>query len=379
MNWPQDLKINPNLIPSDPRFGSGPSLIPLRRFDALKNTGAHLLGTSHRYDHVKNLVAETIAGLRTFFNVPADYDVVLGNGGATFLFDMLGLTLVKQHATHFTCGEFSQKWFISASKIPWIKTVEKSVPMGQGIMPYDVSESDFIATTLNETSTGVQLDGLPNINPEARARGEKLIAVDATSGAGQIPMEMKNCDVFFFSPQKVLASEGGFWVCFMSPQAVERSKKIQKDQGRYIPEIMRFDYAIDNSRKAQTYNTPSIFTIFLLNEQLKEMNKLGFNEVCAQAKRKADLLYGWAENKSYLTPFIQEKKFRSQAVATIDVDDKIPVDPVVNFLAEKKWVYGIEGYRKLGRNQLRISLFHNISYEDLEKLTQLLSFIFESR
>ena len=44
------------LMPSDPRFGAGPSLIPVAHLEALAATKHHLLGTSHRKPAVKNLV-----------------------------------------------------------------------------------------------------------------------------------------------------------------------------------------------------------------------------------------------------------------------------------------------------------------------------------
>jgi phosphoserine aminotransferase len=109
------------------------------------------------------------------------------------------------------------------------------------------------------------------------------------------------------------------------------------------------------------------------------MNTLGYAGVKELAQKKADLLYGWAETKPYLSCFISEKQFRSVAVATIDVDPKVNVDDIIKILEKKKVVYGIDGYRKLGRNQLRISMFHNVSFEDLQKLTKLLSVMIESK
>lgn len=367
----ENLKIPKELIPSDPRFGCGPSLVPMSRVEALLKTGNHLLGTGHRHDTVKNMVGEIIAGLRLYFKVPANYDIVMGNGGATFLFDMIPLTMVDKQAAHFTCGEFSQKWYQASCRIPWIKTEEKSVKMGEGIVPTDVPGADLVAVTLNETSTGVQLDQLPKLS------AEKILAVDATSGAGQVPCDVKQTDIFYFSPQKVFSSEGGLWIAFLSPKAVERSARLSSINTRYIPEIMRFENAIENSRKNQTYNTPALTSLFFLNEQVKELNVLGYEEVCRQAEKKSQIVYSWAEEKSYLSPFIKESRFRSRSVATVDVDERIKLDGILNTLMKEKYVYGIEGYRKLRRNQLRISLFHNIKTEDLKKLTQLLSFIFE--
>jgi len=165
----------------------------------------------------------------------------------------------------------------------------------------------------------------------------------------------------------------------MSPKALARAKKIAADKSRYVPDIMNWTNAISNSEQNQTYNTPALATLFMMNEQIKRMNSLGYEKVKELALKKADLLYGWAESKPYLSAFIKEKEFRSVAVATIDVDSKVNVDDVIKVLEKKKIVYGIDGYRKLGRNQFRISMFHNIAYSDLEKLTSLLSKMIESK
>jgi phosphoserine aminotransferase len=369
----ENLKIPSNLIPSDPRFGSGPSLIPIDFVKKLSETGYELLGTSHRKPAVKNLVKEVQDGLKKYFNLPAGYEVIIGNGGATFLWDMIGLGLVEKQSSHFVCGEFSDKWYKAHKLIPWIKTDLKKVDFGQGINAAEVDGSDMICYTLNETSTGVMMSEFPKMK-----NANTLVACDATSGAGQIYAPMDQIDLFYFSPQKVFASEGGLFVAFMSPKAIERAKKLET-AGRYIPEIMKWSLAIENSIANQTYNTPSITTMYYLNEQIKLMNAIGYKEVCALAQKKANLLYGWAEQKPYLSPYIKEAKYRSHAVATIDVDDAVSVDDLIKKLREQKVAYDVDAYRKLGRNQFRISMFHNITYQNLEKLTQAISYAIENK
>lgn len=367
----ENLQIPSELRPSDPRFGSGPSLIPINFVTRLAETGPHLLGTSHRQAAVKNLAKELQEGLRTYFSVPDDFSIVLGNGGATFLFDMIALGMVEKKITHFTCGEFSNKWFKSSSLVPWIEAKCHGVDFGQGITPEDDPEADVIATTLNETSTGVMIDKFPQVGTG------RLLTVDATSGGGQCPCDVSKTDFYFFSPQKVFASEGGLFVGILSPAARERVLKIGQDKSRYIPEIMNWKYCIENSDKNQTYNTPAISSLFFLNEQVKLMNEWGYEGVIKESRRKADLIYSWAEEKAYLSPFIKEEKYRSIAVATVDVDEKLNVDPLLKKLMSEKLVYGIDAYRKLGRNQLRIALFHNITFDDLERLTKLISYALE--
>ena len=366
----ENIDIPKELVPSDPRFGSGPSLVPVEFLTALEKTGRELLGTSHRKPAVKNLVKEMQEGLAHYFQIPSDYEVVIGNGGATFLFDMIGVGLVEKASVHHTCGEFSEKWFKSHSLIPWIETKQLGVEYGKGNQLANVDGFDMTCLTLNETSTGVQNVAIPE------KKSGVLIGVDATSGGGQIKCDISKTDFFFFSPQKVFASEGGFFVNIMSPEAIDRALKIN-ESNRYIPGIMNWKLAIDNSRKNQTYNTPSISTIFFLNEQVKLMNELGSDKVYQYAEAKAEHVYGWAESKDYLSCFIQEDAHRSRAVATIDVDDKIDTASLLKVLREKKVVYDIDAYRKLGRNQFRISLFHNVKLEDLQKLTNLISYFIE--
>lgn len=368
----ENFKVPKELIPSDPRFGVGPSLIPVEAVEKLAKTGHELLGTSHRKEAVRKVVKEMQDGLRTYFKLPSDYEVVIGNGGATMFWDMIGLGMVEKNPYHFICGEFSDKWFRANKNIPWLNPDAKRVEFGQGLNPVAMAGHDFLACTLNETSTGVMLTDLPNVD------NETILAIDATSGAGQIPIDFKKSDLYYFSPQKVFASEGGFYVAILSPKAIERALRIGKDNSRFIPESLKLSHAIEYSKQNQTYNTPAISTIFFLNEQVKLMNKLGEEKVVSEAKRKAELMYGWAKEKPYLNAFIQEQKFRSLTVATIDIEEKYKVDDLAAVLRSQGVVYDIDAYRKLGRNQYRIGMFHNVSYENLEKLTQVISLAIES-
>lgn len=363
----ENYKVDQELIPSDPRFGVGPSLIPVEFVQRLAETKASLLGTSHRKPAVKNLVKEVQEGLKEFYNLPEGYEVILGNGGATFLFDMIGLGLVRNKSVHYTCGEFSNKWFKSHNAIPWIEAQEVASEYGQGCEPKDHADADMICFTLNETSTGVQTTTTPTVGDDT------LVAVDATSGAGQIALELSNIDLYFFSPQKVFASEGGLFVAIMSPKALKRAEEIAATD-RYIPGIMDWKTAIDNSLKNQTYNTPSISTLFFLNEQVKLMNLQGGEKNAVElAKKKADLIYGWASEESFLEAYVCDEKYRSTSVATINVDDKYEAAALIKVLEGQGVANGIDSYRKLGKNQFRISLFHNVKFEDLQKLTKIIS------
>lgn len=367
----EHLDIPENLYPADPRFGVGPSLIKQSALDALCKEGVNLLGTSHRRPKVRALCKEIQDGIKSYFNLPVGYEVIMGNGGATFLFDMIGLGLVKKSSMHFVSGEFSNKWYQSHKNISWLNVEKREVDFGQGNEPEFIEGHDLICCTLNETSTGVQINSVPNVPSDV------LLAVDATSGAGQIPIDFKKVDLYFFSPQKVFAGEGGFYFAIMSPKAIDRAKQLQNTE-HYRPQVMRWDFAIENSLKNQTYNTPSISSLFLFNEQLQNMLKRGEKNIIKESKAKLDMFKRWIDSKDYLSFFVKEEKFRSLSVITIDVDEKYNVESLCQRLRELKIVEDIEPYRKLGRNQFRIGLFDNISIQDLEKLTQIISYAIEN-
>lgn len=366
----ESFEVPKDLVPSDPRFGVGPSLIPNEFIDALKKTGSHLLGTSHRKPAVKNLVKEIQEGIKKFYSLPDGYEVVIGNGGATFLFDMIGLGLVKNKSHHFVCGEFSKKWYLSHSNIPWVNTTITEVEFGRGINISVNEDCDMICCTQSETSTGVMFNELPVVSDDI------ILAVDATSSAGQLDIEFSKVDLYFFSPQKVMGGEGGLYFAIMSPKALKRAEELY-DRNTYAPIVMSWKHAIDNSLKNQTYNTPSITGLFYVNEQLKILNSIGLEDVRKQATKKLELMQEWVGEKKYLSFFVEEQLYRSETVATINVDDKFSVAELAKRLRELKIVYDIEGYRKLGKNQLRISLFHNVKYEDLKKLTEIISLAIE--
>ena len=360
------------LLPDDPRFGVGPSRIPQKHLQALAETGYDLMGTGHRRQTVKELIKNIQQGLGQYFHLPPSYNVVLGNGGATLLFDAIGLGLVKKTITHFVCGEFSAKWYKSSDAIPWIEAIPIKKNFSEGITPFCPQESDTLAVTLNETSTGVMVDELPTPGVDT------LLCLDATSGAGQIPWDIDKVDVAFFSPQKIFSSDGGLFIAILSPKAMKRVEEIAADSSRYIPPIMSWSIALENAKKHQTYTTPALATLFLLNKQIEKMNRIGSEKIFQESLKKAELIYTWAEEKDYLSCYIKEKLYRSLSVATIDVEPQIDVPKLLKYLAEKKQVYDINSYRKLGRNQFRISLFYNIDYSELEKLTRLLSHLIES-
>jgi phosphoserine aminotransferase len=368
---PNDIRIPTELLPKDGRFGCGPSKVRPEAVQALADVAGSWLGTSHRQAPVKDVVGAVRAGLKDLFSLPDGHEVVLGNGGTTVFWDAATFGLVESQSQHLVFGEFSGKFAEAVAAAPHLKDPQRiSSEPGSHPAAEAVEGVDLYALTHNETSTGV---AMPIERPAGTDDGS-LVAVDATSGAGALRWRPTDADVYYFAPQKVFAGDGGLWIAVCSPAAVERIERISAS-GRWIPASLDLLTALENSRKDQTYNTPALATIFLLDQQLRWFNGNGGLEWAAsRSEQSAATLYGWAEASSYATPFVADPAKRSAVVGTIDLDDAIDAPTVSNVL-RANGVVDTDSYRKLGRNQLRIGMFPAIDPDDVAALTACIDFV----
>ncbi|MFJ2648948.1 phosphoserine transaminase [Streptomyces sp. NPDC087420] len=368
-----DIQIPADIKPADGRFGAGPSKVRTEAVDALAATGTSLLGTSHRQAPVKNLVGAVRDGVRSLFDLPDGYEVILGNGGSTAFWDVATHGLIENKSQHLSFGEFSSK-FAKASKLaPWLAepTVISTDP-GSHPDPRAEEGVDVYALTHNETSTGVSA-------PVRRVEGAdagSLVLVDATSGAGGLPVDITETDVYYFAPQKSFAADGGLWIAVFSPAALERAARVH-GSGRHVPEFFSLPTAIDNSLKNQTYNTPALATLFLLNEQLTWINTQGgLDWAVNRTAASSSALYGWADASKYATPFVVDPAKRSQVIGTIDFADEIDATAISKAL-RANGIVDTEPYRKLGRNQLRVAMFPAVDPADVAALTACVDYVIE--
>ena len=361
------MKIPADLLPRDGRFGSGPSKVRTEALDALAGTGTTLMGTSHRREPVKRVVRSVREGLATLFDLPDGHEVVLGVGGSHAFFDAATFGLVRERAQLCVHGEFTRKLATAVARAPFLADPEllESEPTTHPT-PHATAGVDAYCWAHNETSTGVMA-------PVERVEGAEegaLVLVDATSGAGGLAVDVGQTDAYYFAPQKTFASDGGLWVALMSPAAMERARTVSAE--RYVPAFLDLPTAIDNSVKDQTYNTPALATLFLLDAQLRWMlEQGGLDWAVARSRQSSDHLYAWAEAHPLATPFVPDPADRSAVVVTIDLDERVELARLSALLRENG-IVDLDGYRGLGRNQLRIATFPAIDPDDVRALTACL-------
>ena len=366
------LVIPQDLVPADGRFGCGPSKVPAAALHALAEVGPSLLGTSHRQAPVKQLVERVRSGISTLFDLPEGYEVALGNGGSTMFWDVASLSLIERRSQHLVFGEFSSKFAAATTKAPFLEKPEivESAP-GTHPSPLASSDVDAYCLTHNETSTGVAM-------PVQRLGSQdQLVLVDATSGAGGLPVDISQVDAYYFAPQKCFASEGGLWVAILSPVAVERAMRIEGGQ-RWVPASLSLHLALEASRQNQTINTPAIATLFLLAHQVEWiLEEGGLSWAVERSRRSAQTIYQWAEARPWASPFVPDPSQRSSVVATIDLASSISANAVSAVLRDNG-VVDTDSYRKLGRNQLRLGLFPAIEPHDVAQLTRSIDWVVEA-
>ena len=360
------------LIPGDGRFGCGPSKVRPAQLQAIADSAA-IMGTSHRQAGVKDVVGSVREGLSELFSLPEGHEIVLSLGGATAFWDAASFGLIRNKSAHLTYGEFSGKFATVSKKAPWLDAPE-IIEAEPGTAPspsqLDNADADVVAWAHNETSTGAMVD-------VTRPAGDALVLIDATSGAGGLPVDIAQTDAYYFSPQKCFASDGGLWLAAFSPAAIERVEAIAASD-RYIPAFLDLKTAVDNSRKNQTYNTPAVSTLVMLDNQVKWMNDNGgLDGMVKRTTESSSHLYSWAENRDGANPFVTPASARSLVVGTIDFDESIDAAQIAKIL-RANGILDTEPYRKLGRNQLRIGMFPAIDPEDIKKLTAAIDWILDN-
>jgi phosphoserine aminotransferase len=364
------LAIPAHLRPSDGRFGSGPTKVRPEQLAALAATGTSYLGTSHRQDGVRSVVKRVRDGVANLFGLPDGYEVIIGNGGATQFWDIATFCLISKRSQHLAFGEFSAKFGKAVGQATFLEP-PSIFTADYGDAPTFAPEAgiDAYCWPHNETSTGVMTRV---VRPEGVDAGA-LTLVDATSGAGGLPVDLSQADAYYFAPQKAFASDGGLWLAILSPAAIERVGQLVPS--RWVPASLDLSIAIEQSRLEQTYNTPALATLFLMAEQLDWMNgNGGLRWAVERTADSSSRLYNWAEKSPYAQAFVTDPAKRSLVVGTIRLADNIDASQVVKAL-KLNGIVDVGAYRAAGYNGLRVGMFPAIEPGDVEALTACIDWI----
>ena len=272
-------------------------------------------------------------------------------------------------------GEFSSKFAEACAAAPHLERPDRHQHRRRATTrrPWPTPTVDLYALTHNETSTGVAME----LRRPAETDGA-LVAVDATSGAGGLPWDPAEVDVYYFAPQKCFASDGGLWVAACSPAAVERIERL----AAIGPLASGLARPRDRARRTAASTRPTtrrrVATLFLFDDQLRWMIELGRSRLVRQAQPHVvgpplrlgrGALVGHAVRRP-IRPSARPSSARSTSTTRIDADEG-------RAALRANGIVDTDSYRKLGRNQLRIGMFPAIDPADVEALTACIDHLVE--
>jgi len=348
-------------------FNAGPAGLPLpaleraaRELIDFEGTGMSIMEHSHRgkaYEAVHN---EAIALTRELLDVPADYDVLFLQGGASLQFAQLPMNFLPagKSADYIVTGGWSEKAFQEAGRIgkPRVAaTTEQNkrytrIPK-QAELRLD-PEAAYVHLTSNNTLFGTQWHSFPEV-------GNVPLIADMSSDFMWKKFDVSRFSLVYAGAQKNIGPSGVL-VALVKKSFLATARKD-------IPVILRYEtHAANNS----LYNTPPTFAIYLIRNVLAYTKEIGgLDAVEKNNRRKGDLLYAAIDASPDFFRAPVEKDSRSY----MNVVFRLPTEELEKkFVGEaaKAGMVGLAGHRSTGG--VRASTYNAVSYESVAKLVEFM-------
>jgi phosphoserine aminotransferase len=312
---------------------------------------------SHRSKVFESIYRDTVDGLRSLLNLPANYQLYF-TGSATEIWERIIENLVEENSFHFVNGSFSKRFYEIAQQLGK-QPGKEEVLVGQGFskVPELGTAPELIAITHNTIY-------------EIRKRyPNALIAVDAVSSLPYPDFDYTQLDSVFFSVQKAFGLPAGLGVWMVNEKCIARAEDLLSrgvSIGSYhtIPSLQSF------AAKNQTPETPNVLSIYLLSKVVQDMLRKGIQTIRKETEYKAAILYQELERHPLLNAFVKDKALQSKTVIVADCGEH--TSKVTAHLLTKGLQPG-DGYGSLKKSQLRFANFPTHSKERYELLVDSLA------
>lgn len=348
-------------------FTPGPSQLYFTAEDhARKAFREGIPSLSHRSKTFEEIFIRATTGLRALLDIPENFYIVF-TGSATEIWERTSQNLVAEHSLHYINGAFSKRFYETAlqlGKKPQAITVND----GEGFYaPQHDGQTELIALTHNETSTGVSLP-MDFINGFREKSPQALVAADAVSSLPYPQFDFTKIDSLFFSVQKGFGLPAGLGVWIVNQQCVEKAERLESD-GRVIGTYHSLPSLVRHAKRNQTPETPNVLGIYLLAGVVEDMLRRGIKAIRCETEYKAAILYQALELNRYIKPFVKNQEFRSKTVIVADCG--VYTKPLTAYLLQKGIQPG-EGYGAYRATQIRFANFPAHSKEQVELLVDVL-------
>lgn len=331
---------------------------------------------SHRGKKFEEIFFQTVSNLRALLKIPQTHHLFFLSSG-TEAMERIIENCVEEKSYHFVNGSFSKRFFTTAQELK--KQPEKyEVALGEG---FDFSKEDLripksmelVCLTHNETSTGV-MTPIQQIHALKKLYPEQLFALDVVSSAPYPELDFTLLDCVFFSVQKLFGLFAGLCVLIVSPKAFEKSLRLEK-KGCNIGSYHNFPTLAKFAANNQTPETPPILHMYLLNQIVQDMQKIGLEVLRKETDEKAKLLYSFFDALDEWSPAIRQEPFRSPTVLTIQTNEQTL--SLKKALEVQGLIVG-GGYGPFKDSQIRIANFPAISLEHVKLFLNHMNIILKS-
>ena len=341
-------------------FNAGPCLLPQVVLDNAKaaidnfaGTGVSLLCISHRTKEWEAVMDETRALWKELLHIPEDYEVVFLAGGASMEFLYVAMNFLEKKAAYLDTGVWASKALKEAKGLGEAVAVASSKDRNYCYIPkgYTIpADADYFHITTNNTIYGTEIhEDIDSPVP--------LIA-DMSSDIMSRPVDVSKYTMIYGGAQKNVGPAG---VTF----AIIRKDALGK-VSRYIPTMLDLRVHID---KGSMFNTPPVFSIFVMNETLKWVKSMGGVEAIYELNRKkADTLYAEIDRNPMFVGTADKEDRSLMNVCFVMAPGFEHLQDEFAALAKSRSIIGIKGHRSVGG--FRASIYNACTQEDVEALVK---------
>ena len=341
-------------------FNAGPCLLPQVVLDNAKaaidnfaGTGVSLLCISHRTKEWESVMDETRALWKELLHIPEDYEVVFLAGGASMEFLYVAMNFLEKKAAYLDTGVWASKALKEAKGLGEAVAVASSKDRNYCYIPkgYTIpADADYFHITTNNTIYGTEIH-------EDIDCPVPLIA-DMSSDIMSRPVDVSKYTMIYGGAQKNVGPAG---VTF----AIIRKDALGK-VSRYIPTMLDLRVHID---KESMFNTPPVFSIFVMNETLKWVKSMGGVEAMYERnRRKADTLYAEIDRNPLFVGTADKQDRSLMNVCFVMAPGYEHLQDEFAALAKSEGIIGIKGHRSVGG--FRASIYNACTQEDVEALVK---------
>ena len=339
-------------------FNAGPCLLPQEVYDKaieairdFKGTGVSVLSISHRTKEWEETMNECRALWRELLHIPETHEVVFLGGGASLQFLYVAMNLLENKAVYLETGVWAKKALKEAKGLGNAYAIASSADKNYSYIPkgYEIpADADYFHITTNNTIYGTEIK-------EDYDCPVPLVA-DMSSDIMSRPVDVSKYALIYGGAQKNVGPAG---VIF----AIIR-KDILGKVSRYIPTMLDYRTHID---KESMFNTPPVFSIFVMNETLKWIKAQGGVEAIHRRDvEKAELLYAEIDrNPLFVGTAAREDRSIMNVCFVMAPGHEDLQDEFLAFAKEHGMV-GIKGHRSVGG--FRASIYNACALEDVRAL-----------